>query len=82
MNDNEAKAAPTLHVILMPDGSAQVRMENMNLLQMMGVSMLLMDKVYEHLKKTNFPDMAELVASVVQAQAALYQLADANSKGN
>lgn len=81
MNDNKAKA-PTLHVILMPDNSAQVRMENMNLLQMMGVSMLLMDKVHAHLEKIGASEMAVIVAAVLESQAALYQLAENNSKGN
>ena len=43
---------------------------------------MLMNKVYDHLVKINNLDMANLVASVLEAQAALYQLADANSKGH
>ena len=52
----------------------------MNLLQVMGVSLILMDKVYENLKEQGFIDMAELVGSVLQTMSALVLLAEHNSK--
>jgi len=79
---NDSTKAPMLRVMLMPDNSAQVSIENMNLLQIMGVSMLLTNKVHESLIQMGNLDMAELVASVLETQAALYLLAEGNRKGN
>ncbi len=80
MNDN-AKM-PYVKATLLPDGKTHIEMTNMTLLQTMGVSLILMDKVHERLKGQGSMETAELVASVLQAMSALVQLADHNSKGH
>lgn len=67
---------PIVTIIINEDGTANVRMDNMSPLHMTYGAMLLLDKVYELLKEAGHAEMQEAVGSILQAVAALVQLAE------
>jgi hypothetical protein len=66
---------PFVKVEINEDGSSIVELHAMTPLNMMYVSMILIDKVYDALEINQQSDMQEAVGSILESMAALVQLA-------